>query len=178
MEIFEKPVVEVETNGFGKIYSWNDIDKVRTVTLDEQRVVQFNPQDEVSVSELDARASKESEYGIVQVWKLSNADANVSGQLIVRGGNFSPVFKDDNGSIRALPGGFVIALDHQISEAEAGAKLAELGINSYQKLNFGQNLYKVPTEPGLTALEQANALHGMPGVRFATPDWWRPRVAK
>jgi hypothetical protein len=174
----EKTKIEIAADSDNTIYVWNDGNNVRVVKLDTQRIVQFKPHDTVNVRTMDTGAIKISTYGTVQVWKLSKADGQASNQLVELGGTYSPVFIDDNGSIRALPGGYVIALDRQISDAEAGARLAELGINFYQKLNFGENLFKIPTEPGLTALEQANALNGKPGVRFAAPDWWRPFVPK
>jgi hypothetical protein len=174
----EKSATRAETINNKQLYTWNDGGKIYAATIDPELVVQFDHRDGVDVRAMDTGATSKSTYGNVQIWKLSKADTQISKKLVMQGGKYSPLFKDTNGSMRALPGGYVIALDLTISDAEAGDWFAEQGINDYKKLGFGQNLYKVPTESGLTALKQANAMQDQPGVRFATPDWWRPHVKK
>lgn len=90
----------------------------------------------------------------------------------------SPVFHDDEsgaGPRRALPGGIIVFFKREWSASDIERFLAREGLSGARRLNIAGNVYNVPTEPGMIALETANRIHASGEVISASPNWWQDR---
>lgn len=87
----------------------------------------------------------------------------------------SPVFRDEGGRLRALPGGVVVLLREPLDEQAATALLASHGARVVRRL--GDRLWLVASAAGTASLEQANRLAETGAFAAAQPNWWveRPR---
>lgn len=89
----------------------------------------------------------------------------------------SPVFRDDNGAMRALAGGVVVRL-READVPEARARLADAGLLPIRPLDPEGRSWLVASPSGMPSLELANQLHESGKFESATPNWWRPRSLK
>lgn len=88
----------------------------------------------------------------------------------------NPVFRSENGGgLMTLPGGVLLVLEYEWSDAQVDAFFAEYRIDWSRVSEFGwlRNGFFIETEPGFPSLELANELAEAPGVLIATPNWWR-----
>lgn len=88
----------------------------------------------------------------------------------------SPVFRDDEGRLRALPGGVLVALRSPLSEADARALIARAGATPSRALS--PTLWVVEGPVGLGSLELANRLDASGAFAAAQPNWWVARTLK
>jgi hypothetical protein len=89
----------------------------------------------------------------------------------------SPVFRDDNGAMRALAGGVVVRL-REVDVPDARARLADAGLLPIRQLDPEGRSWLVASPSGMPSLELANQLHESGKFEAATPNWWRPRSLK
>ena len=89
----------------------------------------------------------------------------------------SPVFRDDNGAMRALAGGVVVRL-REVDVPDARARLADAGLLPVRQLDPEGRNWLVASPAGMPSLELANQLHESGKFESATPNWWRPRSLK
>lgn len=89
----------------------------------------------------------------------------------------SPVFRDDNGAMRALAGGVVVRL-HEVDVPDARARLADAGLLPIRQLDPEGRNWLVASPSGMPSLGLANQLHESGKFESATPNWWRPRTLK
>lgn len=89
----------------------------------------------------------------------------------------SPVFRDENGTPRALPGG-VIVRPHEADRSEARARLEAMGLVPVRPIDPEGRSWLVESAAGLQSLELANRLHESGQFESASPNWWRPRALK
>ena len=148
----------------GAAYTWEDGDRTLTVYLQEDMVVEKGssglPRDVVA------------------------ADASVTN--VVRGAvgqsksDTLPVFRSESGELMTLPGGVLLVLDPEWSEAQVNSFLSENGIKQdrLSELNFAANGYFIETEPGFPSLNLANTLAALDGVVISSPNWGREAVPK
>lgn len=87
----------------------------------------------------------------------------------------SPVFADTAAGtgLRALPGGIVVTFSESMSEAAVRAWAAENGLAFDRLLHVTTvTMAAFKTGAGLVALEVANRVRELAGVKSAQPNWW------
>ena len=90
----------------------------------------------------------------------------------------SPLLRDENGAVRALPGGVIVTLQGEATDdASARQRLHALGLAPVRPIGTGLRTWLVAAPAGLESLALANRLHEG-GQVAAQPNWWQPRVRK
>jgi len=89
----------------------------------------------------------------------------------------SPVFRDENGTPRALPGGVIVRL-RESDRSDARARLETMGLVPVRPIDPDGHGWLVESAAGLPSLELANRLHESGQLESASPNWWRPRALK
>ncbi|RPH42422.1 MAG: hypothetical protein EHM87_16835 [Burkholderiales bacterium] len=88
----------------------------------------------------------------------------------------SPVFRDEGGRLRALPGGVVVMTRSPLDEPAARALLASHDARPTRRL--GERAWLVESAAGLASLELANRLAATGAFDAAQPNWWVERALK
>jgi len=88
----------------------------------------------------------------------------------------SPVFRDEGGRLRALPGGVVVTVREGLDEPAVRALLASNDARSTRRL--GEHAWLVESAAGLPSLELANRLAATGAFVAAQPNWWVERALK
>ncbi|MFM1988429.1 MAG: hypothetical protein RJA99_1386 [Pseudomonadota bacterium] len=88
----------------------------------------------------------------------------------------SPVYRDDAGRARALPGGVLVVLRAPATEDEGRARIERAGAKPVRRLS--ETLWLVEGPVGQGSLELAERLHGSGGFESAQPNWWVERTLK
>ena len=91
-----------------------------------------------------------------------------------------PVFRSSSGTLMTLPGGVLIALDHDWDQTRIDAFFATHGIemSRVETRAFTINAFFITTEPGFPSLNLANTLSSQDGVVLASPNWQTEAVAR
>ena len=148
-------------SGQGQVYTYADGDRTVRVRL----------QADLEVSGDDSVARSRGEHIVTK--------ANVG----ARGGRSSgqPVFRSESsGTLMTLPGGVLLVLEAEWSEAQTNAFFARnrIKLNRVAALDIAANSFFVETAPGFPSLELANALAAQEGVLISSPNWWRDHTTK
>ena len=144
----------------GTVYTWHDGDRTRRVRLQTDMAL---PADGVINSRRD----------IVPRSELRADQAGAGGG--------QPVFRSESGgTLMALPGGVVLALDPGWDSSQIHGFFASNKIKASRvsDLDWLTNGYLVETEPGLPSLELANRLAAQDGVDLSSPNWWTDATTK
>ena len=85
-----------------------------------------------------------------------------------------PVFRSQSGALMALPGGVLICLNHEWSEARIETFFTDNSVEMsvVSPIEYLDNCFTVETDPGFASLDLADALAGQDGVEIASPNWW------
>ena len=148
----------------GDIYTWQDGDRTLTVMLQTDLVVEKGsgglPRDVVSADE-----------GGTNVVRSADGQSK-SGTL--------PVFRSESGALMTLPGGVLLVLSSEWSQADTNAFFSDNGIkmDRVSELDYVTNGFFVETEPGFPSLDLANALAAQDGVVISSPNWGREATPK
>ena len=148
----------------GESYAWQDGDRTMTVKLQTDLVVEKEsgglPRDAVSANE-----------GGTNV--VRSADGQSKSDTL-------PVFRSESGALMTLPGGVLLVLSPEWSQAETNAFFANNGIklDRVSELDYAANGFFVETEPGFPSLDLANSLAVQDGVEISSPNWGREAVPK
>ncbi len=138
------------------LYTWQDGDRTRRAWLQTDLVLQ--------------QTSENTANDVVV--REGRAESIVERQPRHDGQSTLPVFRSDSGSLTTLPGGVLLVLDGEWSQAQVDAFFAGQGITAdrVEEQSFVPNAFLVDTAPGFPSLELANALAGEEGVVISSPD--------
>ena len=148
----------------GDPYTWQDGDRAMTVKLQTDLVVEKDsgglPRDVVPADE-----------GGTNV--VRSADGQSKSDSL-------PVFRSESGALMTLPGGVLLVLNSEWSQAETNAFFSDNGIKMgrVSELDYAANGFFVETEPGFPSLDLANALAVQDGVEISSPNWGREVTPK
>ena len=148
----------------GDPYTWQDGDRTMTVKLQTDLVVEKDsgglPRDVVS--------AEEGGTNVVR----SAAGQSESETL--------PVFRSESGGLMTLPGGALLVLNSEWTQAKTNAFFSNNGIkmDRVSELDYVANGFFVETEPGFPSLDLANALAVQDGVEVSSPNWAREVTPK
>ncbi|MBX7099099.1 MAG: hypothetical protein K1X89_15420 [Myxococcaceae bacterium] len=107
--------------------------------------------------------------------------AQALGKLRASNVKVSQVYREGTspaGRLMALPGGVVVQLKPEWTEAQVAAWAAERKLPLEQHLPITGNWYVVSTPAGEASLATANALQESGTVVSATPNWWKEATIK
>jgi hypothetical protein len=171
-----------ERPSLAQSYVWYDGDQPRQVWLDPGLIAEFDAPSKAKQGSAvrkalpNASEVRTSQRGL-RLWRVD--DDSVRAARSVRSAQprakVSPVLREApsaDAPMRALPGGVVVHLVPGWSERHAKDWLESQQLEVVRKLDFGRNVFLVHSEPGLEALELANALREKDPVVAAMPDWW------
>ena len=148
----------------GVPYTWQDGDRTMTVQLQADLVVEKGagglPRDVVPANEDGTNV-------------VRSADGQSTSDTL-------PVFRSESGALMTLPGGVLLVLSAEWSEAETNAFFSDNGIkmDRVSELDYVANGFFVETEPGFPSLDLANALAVQDGVEISSPNWGREATPK
>ena len=148
----------------GDPHTWQDGDRAMTVKLQTDLVVEKDsgglPRDVVPASE-----------GGTNV--VRSADGQSKSDTL-------PVFRSESGALMTLPGGVLLVLSSEWSQAETNAFFSDNGIKigRVSELDYVANGFFVETGPGFPSLDLANALAVQDGVEISSPNWGREVTPK
>ena len=148
----------------GAPYTWQDGDRTMTVKLQADLVVEKDsgglPRDVVPPDE-----------GGTNV--VRSADGQSKSDIL-------PVFRSESGALMTLPGGVLLVLSSEWSQAETNAFFSDNGIkmDRVSELDYVANGFFVETDPGFPSLDLANALAVQEGVEVSSPNWGREATPK
>ena len=148
----------------GDPYTWQDGDRAMTVLLQTDLVVERGsdglPRDVVSANEDGTNV-------------VRSAEAQSKGDTL-------PVFRSESRALMTLPGGVLLVLSSEWSQAETNAFFSNNGIkmDRVSELGFVANGFFVETEPGFPSLDLANALAVQDGVEISSPNWEKDATPK
>ena len=148
----------------GDPYTWQDGDRTMTVKLQTDLVVEKDsgglPRDVVSANE-----------GGTNVVRSADGQSN---------SNTLPVFRSESGALMTLPGGVLLVLSSEWSQAETNAFFSNNGITKdrVSELGYVANGFFLETEPGFPSLDLANTLAAQDGVRISSPNWGEEAAPK
>ena len=95
-------------------------------------------------------------------------------------GDDLPVFRSGSGALMTLPGGVLLSLDPEWSQAETDGFFSANGIARHRvsERDWALNAFFIETDPGFPSLNLANHLAGQEGVEFSIPNWWMELTTK
>ena len=148
----------------GQVYSWEDGDRTLTAYLQTDLVVEQGsdglPRDVV--------AADDGGTNVVR-----SADGQSQGDTL-------PVFRSESGELMTLPGGVLLVLNAEWSQAETNVFFSNnaIKLDRVSELDYATNGFFVETEPGFPSLDLANTLAALDGVEVSSPNWGREATPK
>ena len=148
----------------GEPYTWQDGDRTMTVKLQTDLVVEK----ESGGLPLDVVSANEGGTNVVR-----SADGQTKSDTL-------PVFRSESGALMTLPGGVLLVLSSEWSQAETNAFFSNNGIkmDRVSELGYVANGFFIETGPGFPSLDLANALAAQEGVEISSPNWGREATPK
>lgn len=117
----------------------------------------------------------------MRVWLQQDLTVNAAGHVVPReagidasgGSGAQAVFVSESGGFMTLPGGVLVVFELELSEAEAQAFFAAVGVSmaNVSKLDSLPNGWLVATAPGLDSINLANTIANQAGVLLSSPNW-------
>ena len=154
---------QVPPSAQGHVYIWQDGDRTRRATL----------QEDLTVVGADSTPPKDSIIGNTVDGHIvrGQGDGGVEGQ---------PVFRSESGRLMTLPGGVLVALDPEWDKTRTNAFFRANGIKLSRVSALGSlpNAFFIETGSGFASLNLANALAKQEGVEISSPNWWTEAATK
>ena len=144
-------------------YTWQDGDRIMTVILQDDLVIDEGPSTKDSLADAPGGA-------IVKSGEAKREDKSKG----------LPVFKSQSGALMTLPGGILLVLDPDWSQAEVNAFFSSnsIKLSKVEALGYIDNGYFIETEPGFPSLDLANSVAAQEGVMVSSPNWWTEVTVK
>ncbi len=164
----------------GESVVWYEKGVAKTAVVDSAMVAEFDRGETLGLHTKAVRLKDLSTLSVT-MWQLesgSSLAAVKTAKSINAKGVYSPVLRDANGQLRALPGGIIVRLNPELSPEAARQWFAERNMTVTRKLEIGKNTFEIASESGMASLELANSLQGVKDVVWAQPEWWQKRVRK
>ncbi len=141
----------------GTVYTWQDGDRTERALLQSDLVVQSSSEN------IDGDVVVRDD-GVTSIVQKQPRGERVETQ---------PVFYSQAGDLMTLPGGVLLALDHEWDVARVDRFFSDNGIGKsrVQDRDFAINAFFVTTEPGFPSLNLANELANQEGVVISSPNW-------
>lgn len=169
-------------------FNWYDGRQKRTVWLNPVLVAEFHgstPEKSLLLKTYPA-SSVRSVHRSVRIWELpagqfSDTLPDPEELSDPTPSVYSPVFHDahtESSRMRALPGNVIVYLDPDWDRSKIARWMESRGFEVANKLEIRSNAYVLKTEPGMEALQTANALYESGEVVAAFPDWWLESVMR
>jgi hypothetical protein len=143
----------------------------KTIRLDPTRVAHIGPDGAVVMGVAPGVEQARTADATVADGGSHNAaavDIGMAVSVAVYREGDSPV-----GRLMALPGGVIVQLAPEWSDAQVQVWATTLGLSLRQRLALPGQWHVVDTPPGEAALALAYRLEGSPGVSSVRPNWWR-----
>lgn len=137
---------------------------VRSFQIDTAHVVQFGSRTQV-------RKASTAEAKQLKSLKATKATLKSSSSATV-----SPVLRDSAGRSYGLPGGLIVTLKADVSEAEGRAQLESAGLTPDRMITPRVWVAKSPA--GLETIEMANQANAKGVFADVSPNWWTRRALK
>lgn len=151
----------------------------RTITLDPQWVAVITPPPAASSpgarTTAGGSAASTAAAPLVALQPASQPVARATGTLM------SPVYREGNspaGRMMALPGGVLVKLAPEWTDAQVRAWMGSKGLSVRQRMNIAGHWYVVESPAGNASLELANALQQSGEVLSASPNWWKQTTTR
>lgn len=151
------------------IVEWKEGSRVRKLMLQSGLVADFGG----GVSALSEGSEKVIQSGKVTIWRVLGG--NFADSAKKSRGKFSPVFRDQSGKFRALPGNIIVTFSDGMSDADVRNWAKKRGLRILRRLLKTRNIYVIESEPGMASLELSNSLNDDAQVESCTPNWWIER---
>lgn len=162
-------------------YSWYDGVQRKTIWLDPNLLAEFDPKpaDHPQVTALAASATPLKNGHAMRLWRLKPGISAKAAEQQLRqqlpAGKISPVWHDGASTTsrkRALPGNIIVHLNPDWDTQQVNQWFRQHSLVVVKPLPIGPNIFVVKTDPGLAALDKANALYLSGEVVAAYPNWW------
>ena len=137
---------------------------VRSFQIDTAHVVQFGGRTQVR---------KASQAETKQLHTLKSTRGALTS---TSGGTVSPVLKDAAGRRYGLPGGLIVTLKQDMSEADGRAQLVAAGLKPERQITG--RVWVVASPAGLETIEMANQQNAKGIFTDVSPNWWTKRALK
>ena len=149
----------------GTPYTWQDGDRTLSVHLQEDLVVEGD--------------GSNSAANIVQA-QPGGSSIVAKGEGYVSSNDDLPVFRSQSGSLMTLPGGVLLVLNEEWTQAQTNGFFADNGIklDRVSELGYITNGFFITTDPGFPSLNLANELAALDGVEVSSPNWWSEAVTR
>lgn len=137
---------------------------VRSFQIDTAHVMQFGSRTQV-------RKASTAEAKQLKSLKATKGTLKSSSSATV-----SPVLRDSAGRSYGLPGGLIVTLKADVSEAEGRAQLESAGLTPDRMITPRVWVAKSPA--GLETIEMANQANAKGVFADVSPNWWTRRALK
>ena len=155
------------------LYVWHDGNVRHEIWLQPDLLADFTGG--AGARSVDASARMAANAGAARIYRVNNSAVRsdlAEGKMSrLSGVQVSPVVRS-GGILRALPGGVIVSLNPNWTDAACRSWIGGQSLAIVKKLPVNGNFYLLSTPAGMLSLQIANNLHALPDVITAFPNWW------